>query len=58
MDSGTGARRAIPDDFCGVGGINQEREVIARANWAMFDVSLHNSGSFGVLLHSLRPIRE
>ena len=53
MDAGTSdSRRAVlPGDFCGIGQVNPEREVIARANWAMFDVSLHNAGSFGALLH-------
>lgn len=48
MDAGTSnSRRAVlPADFCGMGEVNPEREVIARANWAMFDVSLHNAGSF------------
>lgn len=51
MDSGTSdSRRAVlPADFCGIGGINPEREVVARSNWAMFDVSLHNAGSFGAV---------
>ena len=51
LDSGSSlTRRAtIPADYCAAGGINPARHVDARANWAMFDVSLHNAGSFDTL---------
>ena len=51
LDSGSSlTRRAeIPADYCAAGGVNAARTVEARANWAMFDISLHNAGSFDQL---------